>query len=66
MKKCNINLVPDTINITPDYNCTWQAQLYASNNLGVQAQRDTMTEKFIFGDTFPNGSADFFGVREGI
>lgn len=60
MLKTKTNLVPDIVNTSPDYYCTWQTQLYASNNLGVQAQRDIMTENFIFDNTFPNGCADFF------
>lgn len=45
----NINLVPDTVNTSPDYFCTWQVQLYRCNNAGPQGQRDVMTEENMFG-----------------
>lgn len=47
--KTTINLVPDTVNTSPDYFCTWQVQLYRCNNAGPQGQRDNMTEENIFG-----------------
>lgn len=47
--KTTINLVPDKINESPDYFCTWQAQLYCTNDGGPQAQRDSMTEENVFG-----------------
>ena len=27
MKKIDMNLIPDTVNMSPDYYCTWQTQL---------------------------------------
>lgn len=47
--KTTINLVPDRINESPDYFCTWQAQLFCTNDGGPQAQRDHMTEESVFG-----------------
>lgn len=47
--KTTINLVPEKVNESPDYFCTWQAQLYCTNNGGPQAQRDSMTEENVFG-----------------
>lgn len=26
MKKIDMNLIPDTVNMSPDYYCTWQTQ----------------------------------------
>ncbi len=52
IEKCplsGINLIPDTVNTSPDYFCTWQVQLYHCNNAGPQGQRDCMTEDCIFG-----------------
>ncbi len=45
----NVNLVPDTVNTSPDYFCSWQVQLYHCNNAGPQGQRDCLTEDVIFG-----------------
>ncbi len=60
MKKLDINLVPDCINPSPDYYCTWQTQLYASNNGGPQAQRDILNEAALFGDGYPLGWTKFY------
>ena len=49
LKKTGVNLIPDTVNTSPDYFCTWQAQLYRCCNAGPQGQRDHMTEADIFG-----------------
>ncbi len=49
MKKTDINLVPNTENLSPDYYCTWQTQLYACSNAGPQGQRDIMYEGALFG-----------------
>ena len=49
MKKTELNLVPKTVNPSPDYYCTWQSQLYAASNTGPQGQRDHMTEHDVFG-----------------
>ena len=45
MKKTNINLIPDIQNPTPDYYCTWQTQLYATNDGKPQGQRAIIGEK---------------------
>lgn len=42
------NLIPKTVNSTNDYYCTWQAQLYASDNGGPVGQREHITEEDIF------------------
>lgn len=42
------NLIPETLNKTNDYYCTWQAQLYASDNGGPIGQREHITEDYIF------------------
>ena len=47
--KTGINLIPDKVNESPDYFCTWQAQLFCCNNTGPQGQRDCMTERSVFG-----------------
>lgn len=47
--KTSVNLIPDTVNTSPDYFCTWQAQLYRCNDAGPQGQRDCMTETDVFG-----------------
>ncbi|MBR7132629.1 MAG: hypothetical protein IKD04_03770 [Clostridia bacterium] len=60
MIKLNRNLVPDTVNTSPDYYCTWQTQLYASNDGGPQGQRDILNENALFGRSFPNGWTDFY------
>ncbi len=60
MVETKANLIPNTPNQSPDYYCTWQTQLYASNNKGVQEQRDIMNEKSLFGDEFPYGWANFY------
>ena len=48
MKKTKINLVPDIVNPTPDYYCTWQTQLYATSDGKPEAQRACITEKSLF------------------
>lgn len=50
IKKTNIKtLIPDSVNQTPDYYCTWQSQLYKTSNGGVKAQRANISEENIFG-----------------
>lgn len=48
MKK---NLIKNTVNTSPDYYCTWQTQLYYSNNGGPEGQRKNMTEAGMFGNS---------------
>lgn len=52
-----INLIPDTVNTSPDYFCTWQIQLYRCNDAGPQGQRDCLTEQSIFGNEKGEGWA---------
>lgn len=54
------NLVPNTINSSPDYFCTWQVQLYRCNNAGPQGQRDCLTEDSIFGNPVGGGWANLY------
>lgn len=61
MKKLNLNLIPNCVNPSPDYYCTWQTQLYASNNGGPQAQRDILNEDSLFKAEYPFGWTDFYG-----
>lgn len=56
----NSNLVPDIVNPSPDYYCTWQTQLYYANNGGPQAQRDSITEENLFGIQTYEGWANFY------
>jgi hypothetical protein len=54
----NVNLVPDTVNLTPDYWCTWGAQNFAADtvslfntlSLGLHSVTASyLTEKWVFG-----------------
>jgi hypothetical protein len=60
MRKTNINLIPDTQNITPDYYCTWQTQLYATNDGKPKGQRAIIGEKALFDREKPFGWAYFY------
>ena len=42
-------MIPDCVNPSPDYYCTWQSQLYRCSNSGTSAMRESMTEENIFG-----------------
>ena len=57
--KTDINLVPDTVNTSPDYYCTWQTQLYACCNSGPQGQRDNIDEVVLFNEKYPFGWINF-------
>lgn len=59
MKK---NLIKNMANPSPDYYCTWQTQLYYSNNGGPDAQRRHMTEAGLFGNAIGQGWAYFYEV----
>lgn len=59
MKETSVNLVPDTVNPTPDYYCTWQVQLYATCDGKPPRQREIIGEKALFADEKPYGWAYF-------
>lgn len=60
MQKTEINLIPDTINPSPDYYCTWQTQLYATCDGKPPAQRAIIGEKALFDTKKPYGWAYFY------
>lgn len=60
MKKTTVNLVPNTINTSPDYYCTWQTQLYATCDGKPEKQRAIIGEKALFDDQKPYGWAYFY------
>ena len=51
------NLIPNIINPTPDYYCTWQTQLFHCNNGGPEGQRLDITEENLFGSGEAQGWA---------
>lgn len=55
MKKIDMNLIPDTVNMSPDYYCTWQTQLYTTCDGKPAKQRETVSEKGLFGKEKPYG-----------
>ncbi|MBQ8207167.1 MAG: hypothetical protein IJZ89_00330 [Clostridia bacterium] len=65
MKKTNLNLIPDTINLSPDYYCTWQTQLYATSNGRPPKQRWIIGEKAMFSEEKPFGWAYFHEKARG-
>jgi hypothetical protein len=56
----NENLIPNTQNTTPDYYCTWQTQLFYTNDGKPTAQRASMCEKALFEQGYPTGWAYFY------
>lgn len=67
MKKTSINLIPNIKNPTPDYYCTWQTQLYATNDGKPQGQRALIGEKALFCKEKPYGWAYFYEqVRDNL
>ena len=60
MKKTSVNLIPDIVNPSPDYYCTWQTQLYATNGGKPEEQRAVIGEKALFGSEKPYGWAYFY------
>ncbi len=60
MIKTDINLVPDRINPSPDYYCTWQTQLYATCDGKPEGQRSIISEKALFDKEKPYGWAYFY------
>ena len=59
-EKTTVNLVPDRVNPTPDYYCTWQTQLYATNDGKPAEQRRIIGEKALFSPEKPYGWAYFY------
>lgn len=60
MKKTNINLVPNAVNPSPDYYCTWQTQLFATCDGKPERQRAAICEKALFDTEKPYGWAYFY------
>ncbi len=54
------NLIPDIVNPTPDYYCTWQTQLYATSNGQPKKQREIINENSLFCNKKPYGWAYFY------
>lgn len=54
-KENSINLVPEAVNPSPDYFCTWQTQLYFTCGGSPADQRANITEKNIFSKNRPAG-----------
>lgn len=59
MKKTEKNLIPDIVNPTPDYYCTWQTQLYATCDGKPVKQRECIGEQQLFGEK-PYGWVHFY------
>lgn len=60
MKVSKLNLIPDTVNQSPDYYCTWQTQLYATSGGEPSEQRRLMNESALFNEDRPFGWAYFY------
>lgn len=60
MKKTSINLIPETVNPSPDYYCTWQTQLYATSDGKPPRQREIIDENSLFSHEKPYGWAYFY------
>ncbi|MBQ2987823.1 MAG: hypothetical protein IJD59_01830 [Clostridia bacterium] len=60
MKYTSCNLIPDTVNPSPDYYCTWQTQLYATSDGKPEGQRAILGEHALFGGEKPFGWAYFY------
>ena len=54
------NLVPDIVNPSPDYYCTWQTQLYATCGGKPTKQRAIIGERALFENEKPFGWAHFY------
>ena len=65
MKKTEMNLVPDIVNPSPDYYCTWQTQLYATCDGKPARQRAILGEKAFFDTEKPFGWAYFYEKARG-
>ncbi len=57
--KCE-NLIPDIVNPSSDYYCTWQTQLYATSDGKPLKQRECIGEKQLFDKEKPYGWAYFY------
>lgn len=60
MTKTDKNLIPNSVNPSPDYYCTWQTQLYATNGGTPEEQRAIIGEKTLFEKEKPYGWAYFY------
>lgn len=58
--KTDINLVPNIINSSPDYYCTWQTQLFATSGGEPIKQRVIICENSLFSNKKPYGWAYFY------
>ncbi|MBQ7836044.1 MAG: hypothetical protein IJ389_02190 [Clostridia bacterium] len=65
MKKTDIDLIPDVVNPTPDYYCTWQTQLYATSDGKPGEQRRAINENSLFNPEKPYGWAYFHEKARG-
>ncbi len=54
------SFIPEEINPTPDYYCTWQTQLYATSDGKPEKQRKVMCENSLFSEEKPYGWAYFY------
>jgi len=55
-----MNLVPDRVNPSPDYLCTWNLQGYMANYVSMEAQRDAMIERYVMGSGQAPGWVDMY------
>lgn len=58
--KTDVNLIPNIINPSPDYYCTWQTQLFATSGGNPIEQRVIICEKSLFSQNKPYGWAYFY------
>lgn len=58
--KTNVNLIVNETNKSPDYFCTQQTQLYATNDGKPEKQRAIIGEKALFNKERPFGWAYFY------
>lgn len=65
MKSKYENLIPDIVNPSPDYYCTWQTQLYATSDGKPLKQRACIGEKQLFDIEKPYGWAYFYEKARG-
>lgn len=65
IKPVALSLVPDRVNPSPDYYCTWQTQLFASCESRRIPQRDLIDENCLFGTEYPFGWTNFYPDARG-